>query len=235
MVSKIQSILFSVESWTKAQAMRWLHSHNYKYDKCFESRHYFHFQQLEPSFKHYVNKTITMNNGIPSIEFVMGSNDAYRGGDLNEMIQDELSPLGAIFGIKSQHQQDIEDAQAEAARQALIAKKFAESNAAQQASVSKFENLNQSQVEQQLMKLKALVDNSANNSSRVMKVSALNRWMLVALNKYPTYFTPEYFKSVGLIKQDYLPYKNGKFLKFMDLGLGSLDKYMGSGRGKGRY
>lgn len=225
MVSKIQSILFSVESWTKAQAMRWLNSHNYKYDKCFEARHYYHFSQLEPTFKHYFDKVISVNNGLPSIVFVMGSNDgSVRGGGIGDWIQDELGPLLNPFGLKTERQ---EAAEQEAARQAADAADTAKAAAR----VAKFQAMSQSDTEKQLMSYKAIVDNAKpNTSAKASSINALNRWMAVAFQKYPMYFTPEYFKSVGLVKQDYLPYKNGNYLKFADLGLGSLDKYMGSGR-----
>lgn len=139
------------------------------------------------------------------------------GGDFSSAIQDFFAPVVHAFGQTTEVE---EERKAKALYDADTARA--------QALVDKFKAMSKDDVENQLFKYKNAVDN-ASGTNRVIAVNALNRWMKTSVDKYPVYFSPEYFRDKGYINQSYLPYKNGKYEKFSDIGLSSLDKYLGSG------
>jgi hypothetical protein len=141
-----------------------------------------------------------------------------KGGDFSSAIQDFFAPVVHAFGQTTEVE---EERKAKALDDADTARA--------KALVDKFKAMSKDDVENQLFKYKNAVDN-ASGTNRVIAVNALNKWMVVSVNKYPVYFSPEYFHDKGYISQSYLPYKNGKYQRFSDIGLSSLDKYLGSGR-----
>jgi hypothetical protein len=154
------------------------------------------------------------------------------GGDFGDFLQSIGAPIANELGFQTQDQADEEEQQQAAAEAAA---KLAAGTAAQDAAVAKFQDLSQSDVENKLLQLKNNVDNLNEGSKRVMAVSALDRWIQQAVQKYPSYFNKAYFQSKGLLSPDYLPYKQGKRQTFADLGLKTLDGAGLLGQNKNTY
>jgi len=150
------------------------------------------------------------------------------GGSIGSFFQSLGAPIVNALGLKTQDQEDEEAA--EAAKEADEA-----DTAAQAAVVEKYQSMPQSDVENKLLQLKNNVDNLSEGTKRVMAVSALDRWIQQAVQKYPAYFTKAYFQSKGLLSPDYLPYKNGQRQTWADIGLKTLDGSGLLGQNKNTY
>jgi hypothetical protein len=150
------------------------------------------------------------------------------GGSIGSFFQSLGAPIVNALGFETQDQEDEEAA--EAAKEADEA-----DTAAQAAVVAKYQSMPQSDVETKLLQLKNNVDNLSEGTKRVMAVSALDRWIQQAVQKYPAYFTKAYFQSKGLLSPDYLPYKNGQRQTWADIGLKTLDGSGLLGQNKNTY